>query len=185
MFEADILDLDISENGIAPAGPKICWRVSSVGGAGGTVISADGRLGTIADLRRSVAKDKTNKKNRSAPMLHIHNGDSSVGTLKMSDVAGEHLPFREILMAGPTPQGLTTAEWRSVRAGFLAVDDGPDEEKCLKDLADQDEALSRFREHEEVVLWCFLSACLGGRNDDQNRKPNPNMDWVTPLSGMI
>ena len=86
-------------------------------------------------------------------MLHIHNGESSAGTLKMSDVAGEHLPFREILMAGPTPQGLTTEEWRSVRARFLAVDDGPDEEKCRKDLADQDEALSRFRDYEEVVLW--------------------------------
>jgi hypothetical protein len=31
-------------------------------------------------------------------MLHIHNGDSSAGTLKMSDVAGEHLPFRENLI---------------------------------------------------------------------------------------
>jgi uncharacterized protein DUF1835 len=86
-------------------------------------------------------------------MLHIHNGDSSAGTLKMSDVAGEHLPFRENLMAGPTPQGLTPADWRSVRARFLAADVGHDEEKCRKDLADQDEALSRFRDHEEVVLW--------------------------------
>jgi hypothetical protein len=86
-------------------------------------------------------------------MLHIHNGDSSAGTLKMSDVGGEHLPFRENLMAGPTPQGLTPADWRSVRARFLAADDGHDEEKCRKDLSDQDEALSRFRDHEEVVLW--------------------------------
>jgi hypothetical protein len=56
-------------------------------------------------------------------------------------------------MAGPTPQGLTPANWRSVRACFLAADNGLDEEQCSKDLADQDEALSRFREHEEVVLW--------------------------------
>ena len=86
-------------------------------------------------------------------MLHIHNGDSSAGTLKLSGVPGEHLPFRENLMAGPTPQGLTTADWRSVRARFLAADDGPDEEKCRKELADQDEALGRFLDHEEVVLW--------------------------------
>src|SRR5215470_9337778 len=86
-------------------------------------------------------------------MLHIHNGDSSAGTLKMSDVAGEHLPFRENLMAGPTPQGLTPADWRSVRARFLAADVGHDKEKLRKDLADQDEALGRFRDHEEVVLW--------------------------------
>src|SRR5262245_13746188 len=86
-------------------------------------------------------------------MLHIHNGDSSAGTLKMSDVAGEHLPFRENLMAGPTPEGLTPADWLSIRARFLAADDGPDEEKCRKDLAGQEEALGRFRDHEEVVLW--------------------------------
>src|SRR5262249_7497454 len=86
-------------------------------------------------------------------MLHIHNGDSSAATLKMSEVSGEHLPFRETLMTGPTPQGLSPAEWRSVRARYLAVDDGTDEEKCRQDLADQDEALRRFRDHEEVVLW--------------------------------
>jgi len=69
-------------------------------------------------------------------MLHIHNGDSSAGTLKMVDVIGEHLPFRESLMAGPTPQGLTPADWRSVRARFLAADDETDEEKLRKDLAE-------------------------------------------------
>jgi hypothetical protein len=86
-------------------------------------------------------------------MLHIHNGDSSAGKLKMTDVPGEHLPFRENLMAGPTPQGLTAEDWRSVRARFLSADNGLDEEQCRKDLADQDEALSRFRDHEEVILW--------------------------------
>src|SRR5215467_10798817 len=86
-------------------------------------------------------------------MLHIHNGDSSAGTLKMSDVAGEHLPFRENLMTGPTPRGLTRADWRSVRARFLAPDDRSNEEECRKELADQDEALSKYRDHEEVVLW--------------------------------
>jgi len=58
-------------------------------------------------------------------MLHIHNGGSSAGKLKMTDVPGEHLPFQENLMAGPTPQGLTPEDWRSVRARFLAADVGP------------------------------------------------------------
>jgi hypothetical protein len=48
---------------------------------------------------------------------------------------------------------LTPADWRSVRARFLAADNGLDEEQCRRDLADQDEALSRIRDHEEVVLW--------------------------------
>jgi hypothetical protein len=86
-------------------------------------------------------------------MLHIHNGDSSAQTLKKSGVPGEHLPFREILIAGPTPQGLSPAEWRSTRARFLAANYGRDEAEYHKDLVEQDDALRSFRDHEEVILW--------------------------------
>ena len=51
-------------------------------------------------------------------MLHIHNGDSSAGTLKESNIDGEHLAFREALIEGATPQGLSNEEWYSRALNF-------------------------------------------------------------------
>ena len=53
-------------------------------------------------------------------MLHIHNGDSAAGTAKKSDIPGEHLAWREALVCGPAPAGLTEDEFRGVRARHLA-----------------------------------------------------------------
>ena len=86
-------------------------------------------------------------------MLHIHNGDSAAETAKKSDIPGEHLAWREALVCGPAPGGLSEVEFRRVRARHLADAYGVDLEKCEKELHEQEEALSRFRDHEEVVLW--------------------------------
>lgn len=86
-------------------------------------------------------------------MLHIHNGDCSANLLKESDIPGEHLVWREALIAGPTPQDLSHEEWHTVRAKFLANAYGLDVEACRNDLLKQEEALRAFTDHEEVVLW--------------------------------
>ena len=44
-------------------------------------------------------------------MLHIHNGDSTAGTAKKSDIPGEHLAWREAMVCGPTPPGLSAEEF--------------------------------------------------------------------------
>jgi hypothetical protein len=86
-------------------------------------------------------------------MLHIHNGDSAAGTAKKSDIPGEHLAWREALVCGPAPAGLSEVEFRRVRARHLADAYGVELEKCRNELREQEEALSRFSDHEEVVLW--------------------------------
>lgn len=86
-------------------------------------------------------------------MLHIHNGDSSANILRESGLPGEHLAWREALIAGPTPQNLSDEEWRSVRAAHLAEAYQLKQEDCARDLLEQDRALSDFPRHEEVVLW--------------------------------
>lgn len=97
-------------------------------------------------------------------MLHIHNGDSSAGTLKESKLAGEHFAFREALIAGPTPQGLSNEEWLRVRAEFLADDYAQDFLECHDDLSQQQKALANLDTHEEVILWfehdCFCQLHL-------------------------
>ena len=86
-------------------------------------------------------------------MLHIHNGDSAAGTAKETDIPGEHLAWREALVCGPAPGGLSEENFRNVRARHLADAYGVDFEKCENELRAQEETLSRFSDHEEVVLW--------------------------------
>lgn len=86
-------------------------------------------------------------------MLHIHNGDSTAGTAKKTAIPGEHLAWREALVCGPAPGGLSADEFRGVRAKHLAEAYGVAFEKCELELRAQEEALSAFADHEEVVLW--------------------------------
>ena len=86
-------------------------------------------------------------------MLHIHNGDSTAGTAREFGLPGQHLAFREALVEGPTPDNVSDSEWIEVRARFLSEDYGPKLDEARKDLLEQDNALRRFADHEEVILW--------------------------------
>jgi hypothetical protein len=86
-------------------------------------------------------------------MLHIHNGDSAAGIAKKSNLPGEHIAWREALICGPTPGHLPEDEWRRLRAKHLAGAYGLALEDCENDLRKQEEALAKFSDHEEVVLW--------------------------------
>jgi len=86
-------------------------------------------------------------------MLHIHNGDSTANTAKQSSLAGEHFAFRESLITGPTPSGLSANEWRQVRAAHLSASYGGDEGECELSLLRQEEKLASSSDHDEVVLW--------------------------------
>jgi hypothetical protein len=86
-------------------------------------------------------------------MLHLHNGDATADTAKESSLPGEHLAWRESLITGPAPAGLSESEWRSVRARHLSAAYGKDLQECERGLLGQEEALACFSEHDEVVLW--------------------------------
>jgi hypothetical protein len=86
-------------------------------------------------------------------MLHVHNGDSTAGTARKAAIPGEHLAWREALVCGPAPAGLSPEEFRRVRADHLASTYGVGLGKCVLQLRDQEAALSAFADHEEVILW--------------------------------
>jgi hypothetical protein len=86
-------------------------------------------------------------------MLHIHNGESSAGTLRQSAIQGEQFAFRDALIAGPTPAGVAGEQWRSLRATHLSDSYGVDRKECELDLLGQEEKLSSYAGHDEVVLW--------------------------------
>lgn len=86
-------------------------------------------------------------------MLHIHNGDSTADTAKLSTLPGEHFAFREALIEGPAPAARDGAEWRRVRAEHLSAAYGVDLKECERALAEQENKLATFAKCEEVVLW--------------------------------
>src|SRR5262249_17458140 len=86
-------------------------------------------------------------------MLHIHNGDSTAGTAKKANIPGEHIAWREAMVCGPAPQGLTETEFITLRANHLAGDYDSTVEKCAAELREQHQALENALAHDEVVLW--------------------------------
>ena len=86
-------------------------------------------------------------------MLHIHNGASSANTLEQSMVGGDHFAFHDALIAGPTPAGVLGEAWRRLRAAHLADAYGVDRQQCEQGLLRQEEILSSYADHDEVVLW--------------------------------
>ena len=86
-------------------------------------------------------------------MLHILNGDATANVLKETELSGELLPWREALVAGPTPRDLSFEEWINLRANHLSEDYEKTVDECKASLLNQEEVLRTFSKHEEVVLW--------------------------------
>jgi hypothetical protein len=86
-------------------------------------------------------------------VLHIHNGDAAAEIARKSSLAGEHLAWRESLVTGPTPGGLSAPGWRRMRAKHLAESYSVTEPECELSLERQEAALASASDHDEVVLW--------------------------------
>jgi hypothetical protein len=86
-------------------------------------------------------------------MLHVTNGDSTRLGLERAGVPGDFVSWPDVLHEGPTPAGLSPDEWRRVRVQFLASRGYGSEAEIAQRYAADDEAMERWREHDEVVLW--------------------------------
>ena len=86
-------------------------------------------------------------------MLFITNGDSAARRIRTSGLAGEVLPWRDVLHEGPVPSGLSQEELADVRAQFLAERGWTSLAEARRDFASRDAALTSYGDHEEVVLF--------------------------------
>jgi len=86
-------------------------------------------------------------------MLHIHNGDSTAGTARAAQIPGYHLAWREALVCGPAPAGLSESDFINTRARHLADAYSVPLEKCQAELRAMHEALASFGGHDEIILW--------------------------------
>ena len=103
------------------------------------------RLAAVAGEARMTMTSKA--------MLHVTNGDSAAGTLRLSGVPGMVSITADVLHEGPTPGGLAPERWRKVRARYLAESGYADYDSCLAELTRWDRTLEDFRSYEEIVLW--------------------------------
>lgn len=86
-------------------------------------------------------------------MLHIRPGDDILPKLKEAGLPGEFIRWADALCQGPAPAGLPPEERRTLRARFAAENGYLPFDKALPFLAEQDQNLERFREHDRVLLW--------------------------------
>lgn len=86
-------------------------------------------------------------------VLHITNGDSAGGLIQESDIGGDVLPWRDVLHEGPVPASVDLDHLSEIRARYLGSEGLGDFEAIRRDFAERDNALRRFADYEEVVLW--------------------------------
>src|SRR5579883_470687 len=85
--------------------------------------------------------------------LIITNGDSAAARMREAKIAGEILPWRDILHEGPVPSGLSLEELSKVRAQFLAQRGWVTESELRNAFETRDAVLRDHKRFDEVILW--------------------------------
>ncbi len=86
-------------------------------------------------------------------ILNITNGDSAVDIMKQANLAGEFLPWRDILHDGPVPENLSLEELSEIRAQFIVSRGWGTQESVRKSFIERDNELKSFGKYEKVILW--------------------------------
>ena len=86
-------------------------------------------------------------------MLHITNGDITVGVLKAAGMPGTYFAWRDMLHDGPVPAGLSLPELSRVRVEFIASCGWGKAEEIQRQFLTRDAALDASLSEDEVVLW--------------------------------
>jgi hypothetical protein len=83
-------------------------------------------------------------------MIHIHNGDVVAVHAKRAGIPGDHVSFRECLIAGPVQPA---ENWIETRARFLAGAYGDDLLRVSNRLFEQEQTIAGAATADEIVLW--------------------------------
>jgi hypothetical protein len=86
-------------------------------------------------------------------MLHITNGDSAARQIVAACVVGQVLAWKDGLHEGPVPATVDRAEFRRVRASFIASQGWEDAEPVLSTFERRDAAVAESDAGDEIVLW--------------------------------
>jgi hypothetical protein len=86
-------------------------------------------------------------------ILNITNGDNSVELMKLAEIPGEYLPWRDVLHDGPVPEQLSFDELAAVRAQFISDCGWGDYELIKQDFEQRNHLLESMGQYDKVMLW--------------------------------
>ena len=84
--------------------------------------------------------------------LNITNGDGAAGVIRASAVAGDILPWQDLMFEGPFPAGLDLEATSQQRADYLAVT-YPDDRDPADEMQQRDRQFRDAGAYDEIVLW--------------------------------
>jgi hypothetical protein len=86
-------------------------------------------------------------------VLHLLNGDATAAVFADTDIAGQRLVWRDILVEGPVTAADPAPEALAARAAWLAARLGIEPEAYTRGAGEQAAGLTAAAGHDEVVLW--------------------------------
>lgn len=86
-------------------------------------------------------------------MLHILNSDSQARLFSRTSIPGVQLVWRESVLTGPSPGGLSTGEWIELRAQHISETYEVPLDVCVTELQQAYVGLQQSALHDEVILW--------------------------------
>ena len=88
-----------------------------------------------------------------AKILNITNGDSAVDLMGLGHLAGEYLPWRDVLHEGPVLPDNSLEALSSQRADFLTSIGWTARDEAEKSFQQRDATLKSYADYDEVILW--------------------------------
>ncbi|MBI1735631.1 MAG: hypothetical protein HYR51_10685 [Candidatus Rokubacteria bacterium] len=86
-------------------------------------------------------------------IIHVTSGDVIAERLRDAGLPGRVAAGVDALHEGPAPGGVDGADWRALRADFVAARGWATRESALARLIELDEAVTHAGAEDEVVLW--------------------------------
>lgn len=94
-----------------------------------------------------------NSRGPMSTILNITNGDSTVEIMKQANIAGDFLPWRDVLHEGPVPDKLSLEQLSKVRAEFIVGRGWGKPETVAEGFIQRDQLLKSYDKYEKVLLW--------------------------------
>ena len=86
-------------------------------------------------------------------ILNITNGDCAVEIMQQAGIAGEFLPWRDVLHEGPVPETPSLESLSKIRAGFIAEKGWGELKVVSQSFIERDELLASHSDYDKVILW--------------------------------
>ena len=73
--------------------------------------------------------------------------------MRQAAIAGEYLPWRDVLHEGPVPKDLTLEQLSKVRAEYIASQGWGELVEVEQSFKERDLTLKSFDNYDEIILW--------------------------------